>query len=165
MIKKKKICLLGAFAVGKTSLIQKFVYSIFSEKYISSVGVKIDKKTLTVEDHVLELLLWDLYGEDEFQNVQMSYLRGASGYILVVDGTRRNTLDTAVDLQKRAESVLGKTPYVLAVNKADLEADWEVDRQMLKAHQMAAGTIIETSAKTGQGVDETFMALAAQLVG
>jgi small GTP-binding protein len=165
MVIKKKICLLGAFAVGKTSLIQKFVYSIFSEKYISSVGVKIDKKTVAVNDQVLELLLWDLYGEDEFQSVQMSYLRGAAGYILVIDGTRRNTVDAALNLQTRAQGALGAIPYVLAVNKADLVDEWEVDRHMLTTPSLDAGTVIETSAKTGQGVEEAFKALAARLVG
>ena len=92
---QKKICMLGSFAVGKTSLVSQFVSSIFSDKYLSTVGVKIDKKT----DHGRRparstLMLWDIYGEDGFQTVQKSYLRGASGYLLVVDGTRFDTFAT-----------------------------------------------------------------------
>ena len=85
---QKKICMLGAFAVGKTSLVQRFVKSLFSDRYLTTVGVKIDKKIVTVGDTEVSLVLWDLAGEDEFQSVQTSYLRGASGYLLVIDGTR-----------------------------------------------------------------------------
>ena len=88
---QKKICMLGAYAVGKTSLVSRFVKSLFSDKYHSSVGVKVDKKTVALGQEQMDLLLWDLYGEDEFQKLQQSYLRGSSGYVLAVDGTRRET--------------------------------------------------------------------------
>ena len=113
---QKKICMVGAFATGKTSLVAKFVYSIFSEKYQTTVGVKIDRKTLTVEEKELNLILWDLYGEDEFQKLRTSYLRGSSGYLLVVDGTRKSTLQTAFELQKRVENSIGKLPFILVLN-------------------------------------------------
>src|SRR5207344_2519833 len=96
---QKKICMLGAFAVGKTSLVSRYVRSIFSDKYHSSVGVKVDKKLVVMGDEQLDLLLWDLYGEDEFQKIRPTYLRGSSGYVLVADGTRRETLEKAVGLQ------------------------------------------------------------------
>ena len=83
---QKKICMLGAYAVGKTSLVGRFVRSMFSEKYQTTVGVKIDQKTVNVGDQQVNMMLWDLHGEDEAQKVRLSYLRGASGYILVVDG-------------------------------------------------------------------------------
>ena len=76
---QKKICMLGSFAVGKTSLVARFVRSIYSEKYHTTVGVKIDKKQVQFDGKSMNLILWDLYGEDEFQKVHMSYLRGASG--------------------------------------------------------------------------------------
>ena len=85
---QKKICMVGSFAVGKTSLVARFVRGIFSEKYLTTVGVKIDKRTVAVDDRQVNLLLWDLYGEDDFQKLKLSYLRGASGYFLVVDPTR-----------------------------------------------------------------------------
>ena len=72
-------------------------------------------------------MLWDIYGQDEFQTVRTSYLRGASGYLLVADGTRQQTLDVVRSLQKTAAGIVGRVPFVLALNKADLEADWEVD--------------------------------------
>ena len=86
---QKKICMLGSFAVGKTSLIRRYVESIYSDAYHTTVGVKIDKKTLTVNEQEVNLVLWDLYGEDEFQKMKWSYVRGSSGYLLVADGTRR----------------------------------------------------------------------------
>ena len=87
---QKKICLLGGFGVGKTSLVSRFVHSIFSDKYLTTVGVKIDKKRVDLGSQQVDLVIWDIYGEDDFQKVRMSYLRGASGYLLVADGTRRS---------------------------------------------------------------------------
>jgi GTPase SAR1 family protein len=92
---QKKICMLGSFAVGKTSLIRRFVESIYSEAYHTTVGVKIDKRVVRHNDSDVTLVLWDLYGEDEFQKMRWPYLRGAAGYLLVADGTRRNTLEKA----------------------------------------------------------------------
>ncbi len=73
---QKKICMLGSFAVGKTSLVRRFVESIYSDAYHTTVGVKIDKKTVQQNGTEVSLLLWDLYGEDEFQKMRWSYLRG-----------------------------------------------------------------------------------------
>src|SRR4029453_515125 len=93
---QKKICMIGAYAVGKTSLVTRFVESIFSTKYLTTVGVKINKKTITLDGKEITLILWDLHGEDEFQKLRLSYLRGSSGYILVADGTRRDTLEKVI---------------------------------------------------------------------
>ena len=91
--------MLGGFAVGKTSLVRRLVSGIFSEKYLTTVGVKIDQKTVTVQGKELLLVLWDLYGDDDYQKVRASYLQGSSGYILVIDGTRKETVDVAIRLQ------------------------------------------------------------------
>ncbi len=153
---QKKICMLGSFAVGKTSLVSRYVSSMFSEKYLSTVGVKVDKKPITVGGVEVNLLLWDLYGEDGFQTVQKSYLRGASGYLLVVDGTRFDTFAAVRDLQKMAAGVVGDVPFVLALNKADLAAEWQIDDRALFEVADAGWPIIRTSAKTGVGVEEAF---------
>src|SRR5688572_18423339 len=116
---QKKVCMLGATGVGKTSLVSRFVTSLFSDKYLTTIGVKVDKKTLTVDGTDVTLLLWDIYGQDEFQTVRTSYLRGASGYLLVADGTRQLTLDTARELQKTAQGVIGAVPFILVLNKMD----------------------------------------------
>ncbi len=161
---QKKICMLGAFAVGKTSLVSRFVKSLFSDKYHSSVGVKVDKKLVAVGQERLELLLWDLYGEDEFQKIRTSYLRGSSGYVLVADGTRRETLDRVVVLQNRAEEAVGKVPFVLMVNKTDLTDKWEVDDAALEELTSRGWPVLKTSAKTGAGVEEAFLALARKML-
>ena len=161
---QKKICMLGAFAVGKTSLVSRFVKSLFSDKYHSSVGVKVDKKLVAAGQEQLELLLWDLYGEDEFQKIRTSYLRGSAGYVLVADGTRRETLDRAVVLQNRTEEAVGKVPFVLMVNKADLTDKWELDDAALEALTKSGWPVLKTSAKTGAGVEEAFLALARRML-
>ena len=161
---KKKICMLGGFAVGKTSLVQRFVKSIFSEKYLTTVGVKIDKKEILFGDTEVDLILWDIYGEDEFQQVQTSYLRGAAGYFLVVDGTRPNTLDTALLLKKRTEDSLGKIPVVFCFNKIDLVDEWAIDDGAVASLLETECTIIKTSAKSGTGVEEAFLTLTKKML-
>ncbi len=161
---QKKICMLGGFAVGKTSMVSRFVSSIFSEKYLSTVGVKIDKKLVTVDEQHVTLVLWDIYGQDAFQTVQKSYLRGASGYVLVVDGTRFETFATARDLQKTAKAVVGDCPFVLAVNKSDLVDSWQIDERALVQAAEAGWPIVRTSARTGAGVEEVFTRLARAML-
>jgi len=162
---QKKICMLGSFAVGKTSLVSRFVKSIFSDKYHSTVGVKVDKKIVAVGAEQVNLLLWDLYGEDEFQKMRTSYLRGSAGYVLTVDGTRRETLDKAIVLQNKTEEAIGKVPFVLVVNKADLIEKWEVDEGALKELAERGWPSFKTSAKTGAGVEETFLTLSRKMMG
>src|SRR5271157_5464563 len=98
---EKKICMLGSFAVGKTSLVRRFVESIYSDTYQTTVGVKIDKKVIVQDGKEITLVLWDLYGEDDFQKMRWSYLRGAAAYLLVADGTRRATLEKAIVLEQK----------------------------------------------------------------
>jgi hypothetical protein len=161
---QKKICMLGATGVGKTSLVSRFVSSIFSDSYLTTIGVKVDKKTITAEGNDVTLMLWDIYGEDEFQTVRTSYLRGASGYLLVADGTRQGTLDTARELQKRSEAVIGRAPFVLALNKADLADEWRVDDRGLWRMAEEGWSIVRTSAKTGDGVEDAFLRLTKKVV-
>jgi small GTP-binding protein len=157
---QKKVCLLGAFAVGKTSLTDRFVTSTFCERYRTTVGVRIQKGTVSLSDQSLDLLIWDLAGEDEFVVLRPAYLRGSSGYILVADGTRPETLTRAIDLQRRAEEALGRTPFVLMMNKIDLSDDWAVDDAMLESVTQRGWSIFRTSAKTGQGIEQAFTGLA-----
>jgi small GTP-binding protein len=161
---QKKICMLGGFAVGKTSLVARFVSSIFSDKYLSTVGVKIDKKELSVDGRDVTLMLWDIYGQDEFQTVQTSYLRGMSGYLLVVDGTRIATLDTARELQVKAAQVAGTAPFILLLNKLDLAPQWEVDEKALFKLADQGWRIVRTSAKTGEGVQHAFETLTRAML-
>lgn len=161
---QKKICMLGAFAVGKTSLVSQYVSSIFSETYLSTVGVKIDKKPMSVSGQEVTLVLWDIYGADRFQSMQASYVRGAAGYLLVVDGTRFETLEEARALQKFATGIVGPVPFVLALNKADLVSEWQVDEKMLFKIAEQGWPIVRTSAKTGEGVETAFQMVAQAMM-
>ncbi len=162
---QKKVCMLGGFAVGKTSLVARFVQSIYSDTYHTTIGVKIDKKVVSVDGVELSCVLWDIAGEDEFHTVAPSYMRGMSGYLLVVDGTRRSTLDTARELKTRAERVVGSAPFVLVANKLDLVDDWELDEDTLAELRTDGWTVLRTSAKTGENVEEAFHILAREILG
>ena len=164
MARKQKICMLGATGVGKTSLVARFVRSIFSDVYRTTVGVTIDKAHVRVGAHEVDLVLWDLSGEDEFQSVQLSYLRGASGYLLVADGTRRETVATALSLQESAASVVGGIPLVLVLNKADVTSSWAIGDEISNRLSEKGWPIIETSAKTGDGVERAFVALTRAIL-
>ncbi|MBD1934197.1 MULTISPECIES: Rab family GTPase [Cyanophyceae] len=161
---QKKICMVGAFATGKTSLVARFVHSIYSDIYQTTVGVKIDKKLVKVGEKEINFILWDLYGEDEFQKVRMSYLRGSSGYLVVVDGTRRTTLDKAFNLQKRVEDTIGTVPFILVLNKWDLKDEWDIDDSSMDELAERNWTVIKGSAKTGLGVEEAFLTLGQQIM-
>ncbi|ABA20505.1 Small GTP-binding protein domain protein [Trichormus variabilis ATCC 29413] len=161
---QRKICMVGAFATGKTSLVARFVYSIFSEKYQTTVGVKIDKKIVNLPENPVNLIIWDIYGEDELQKLQMSYMRGCSGYLLVVDGTRKNTLETAYRLQNSLEANFGRIPFVLVMNKWDITDEWEVDPAEINSLINKGWNVVETSAKTGIGVEEVFQILAQKIM-
>jgi len=162
---QKKICMLGSFAVGKTSLVAQFLTKGFSEKYHTTIGVKVDKKTVEVAGNSVDLILWDIQGEDSTQQLYLSYLRGISGYLLVVDGTRRATLTTAINIQSTVSSLLGpQVPLVVLVNKRDLEADWEVRESDLLELTQRSWYVAKTSAKTGEEVEQAFLRLATQVM-
>ena len=162
---KKKICMVGAFAVGKTSLVQRFVKSIFDDKYLTTVGVKIDKKAVEVNGTAVELLLWDIQGEDELSKMRLSYLKGAAGYLFVVDGTRSATLDTALEIEKLAEASKLGAPSIILINKSDLEYQWEISEEEVQSLTADGRTVIKTSAKNGTGVEEAFLSLTQRMLG
>jgi small GTP-binding protein len=161
---QKKVCMLGSFSVGKTSLVRRFVESIFDEKYHTTIGVKVDKKVVRVDAEDATLVLWDIHGEDGFQKMQISYLRGMSGYLLVVDPVRRQTLEDALSIQNRVKDAMGPIPSILVLNKCDLIADWDVDLDRIKLLEDRGQEITRTSAKTGEGVEDAFSRLALAML-
>lgn len=165
-----KICVLGEVSVGKTSLIRRFVDRSFSDVYLTTVGVKISRKLLRLEETPagaltdLQLVIWDLEGGHNSIDLSSTYLKGARGAIVVGDLTRPSTLDELQEHIERFRDVNPKGRIVVALNKADLQAD-------------AAGTLVDrwndsagmthtfwTSAKTGKGVDELFTALGMSIL-
>ena len=160
---QKKICMLGGFSVGKTSLVKRFVASVFSETYLTTVGVKIDKKTVDLSDRIVNLILWDLAGEDDISSLRMSYLRGSAGYVLVADGTRPSTLEVALSLRQRVEADLGPLPFVLLLNKNDLREQWAISDAEVEDFRQNGWWVESTSARTGEGVEDAFKALAVRV--
>ena len=152
---QKKVCMVGLYGTGKTSLVQRFVHSMFSERYLSTVGVKIDRKPIQVDGADLTLVLWDLAGRDGHEDITTSYLRGSHAILYVADGTRRETCDQLPELRALVREAAGEVPEVLALNKSDLKERWALatgDEQALSK----AFDLVRTSAKTGDGVEETF---------
>ena len=160
---KKKVCLIGMWGVGKTSLVQQFVNSVFDEKYHSTLGVKMDTKLLNVGDSEIKLMLWDIAGAEGSFSIPMHYMKGSNGYMLVIDGTRAETLTCAVELANNIKAEIGDIPFVVMVNKADL--DWEISEQDIDS---ALGEFAQVwfrgSAKTGENVELAFQTLAEKLL-
>lgn len=156
----KKICLLGAPGVGKTSLLRRYVNALFSERYQTTVGVCIEKKVVTTPAGEIVLVLWDLAGDDEQQRLQASYLRGSSALLLVADGTRPETLTAALEIQDRVVALGSPAPFALALNKADLTAEWRLTDAQIGAAAPRMASVTRTSAKAGDAVESLFQQLA-----
>lgn len=164
-IVQKKICMIGDFSVGKTSLVARFVRQTFSDKYMTTVGVKIDTKLVKLSDECeVKLILWDIAGNDKLTTASISYLRGAAGFLLVIDGTRRPTWDSALNLREAVTKQLGEKPFVMLLNKADLQEQWEIDEQLIDEKKQQGWKLLLTSAKTGLNVEEAFLELATTLL-
>jgi hypothetical protein len=155
--------MLGGFSVGKTSLVKRYVESVFSETYLTTVGVKIDKKTVALGERPVNLILWDLAGEDDLASLRLSYLRGAAGYVLVADGTRPATIETALAIRKRVEADYGALPFAMLINKHDLQDQWTVSNQDLEELRRDGWWVRPSSARTGEGVEDAFIDLAQRV--
>lgn len=161
-----KICIVGDFAVGKTSVAERYVNNHFSHKYLTTVGVKIDTREIERPDLGVahKLVIWDVAGSDRFEAAQLAYLRGASGYIYVADGTRVNTLRSIVYLQNQISELYDALPAVALVNKSDLVGEWEVRDEHLETLRVQFGNVFETSAKTGDEVKHAIDNLAERIL-
>ena len=157
----KKVAMLGMWGVGKTSLVQQFVNSIYDEKYLSTLGVKVDKKVVDVEATDVNMMLWDIAGAEDHFSVPLHYIKGSAGYLLVMDGTRKESLEVGMDLVNVVSDGVGDVPFVPVVNKCDL--DWEMTDDDISA---AFGDVVwfKSSAKTGENVDLAFETLAAKML-
>jgi small GTP-binding protein len=153
---QKKVCIVGAYGVGKTSLVRRFVESVFDERYLSTVGVRIDKKIVPVDGSPVTFLIWDMAGEDDQHKLRTTHLRGASGFLLVVDGTRSITAERALELQKRIREVLGPVPFLVLANKSDLASEWDLSPALTATFESNGWRVLRTSAKTGENVELAF---------
>ncbi len=161
---QKKVCMIGVFGAGKTSLVQQYVHSKFSEKYHSTVGVKIDRKSVEVAGEPVTLVLWDVAGKEADEDIPPSYVRGAHGVIFVVDLTRRVTWEELPALNRLVQGAAGAVPTVVALNKADIPEQWTIRADEEQALSAVWNTV-HTSAKTGQGVEDVFQQIARAMLG
>lgn len=160
--RKCKVCLLGDVGVGKTSLVTRFVHGGYSEKYLTTVGVKIDTRSLTLPSGpTVKFVLWDIAGADALSEAGSAYARGAGGIVLVADGTRPDTLEVALRLRAELDRRLGGLPFVALLNKRDLFAD--TIGPVTAPWRDAALPFVTTSALTGENVEFAFSQLALQV--
>ncbi len=169
----KKVCLVGDFGVGKTSLIRRFVDRQFSDQYLSTVGVKISRKTVdlpateTQLGGSVQLLLWDLEGHTKFKGIAPSYLQGSSGVVIVGDVTRQDTINRIPEHINLFLSINKQGWIIIALNKIDLMDPEKLQRlvdQMPSIEVDQILSIYQTSAKTGAYVDEIFTQLSYQFI-
>lgn len=166
----KKICMVGDFGVGKTSLIRRFVDREFSDRYLSTVGVKISRKviplTSTADIDELKLLIWDLEGQTKFKAITPTYLQGSSGVLVVADVTRPETISHIEDHLQLFFGVNPQGWVAIALNKTDLlDSDEKTYLQTsLKFERPHILGPYLTSAKTGDNVDEIFTELAKEML-
>ena len=162
----KKVCILGARAVGKTSLVQRYLKGEFSSDYRATAGASIKKAQLQVDGDKLQLMIWDVQGESDSDRGYYDYLKGASAIIYVVDGTRLDTLKTALDYRQDIESRAGKpVPSIMLLNKADLVKNWEISSSMINDLEQEGIFTLLTSDREVIGVDTAFNLLARVLLG
>ncbi len=160
----RKVCLLGDFAVGKSSLVARFVRNTFSDKYLTTVGVKVDSKVVELGDaRAVKLVVWDLAGKAELDSLNRGYIRGAHGLLLVADGTREASLRAALYLWMQSQKQLPGVPVVMLVNKLDLIDRWEVSAADVARLQESLPTF-RTSARDGDSVEDAFATLARAIL-
>ncbi len=163
-VRVRKVCLLGDISVGKTSLIARYVHEEFSERYLTTVGVKTDTKRVSMPGGVqVKLVVWDIAGTTALDTLEHMFIRGAAGYLLVADGTRPETVEVATKLRTLLSAEHGDLPFVALLNKGDLHDQWLVDDEMLKEWHESGFSVMRTSAKTGENVEAAFEHLVMQM--
>ncbi len=161
---KRKVVLLGDSAVGKTSLVRRFVYDQFSDEYIQTIGTKVSKKEIDIhyegEKYTISLVIWDVLGQQGYSKVKSAAFRGSDGAIFVCDLTRKDTLHSILHYWiPTLESIAG-VPGILLANKSDLE-NIEISKDELDEFSKITGLpYLITSAKTGENVEYGFYQLA-----
>jgi len=149
-MKTRKICLLGRFAVGKTSLVDRYINNAFSEHYQTTVGVSIATKV--IDD--MKMIIWDIAGFEHDKHY-LPYLRGAHGAIWVVDSTEPESVDVIDDIIASAPQI-ENVPAICLVNKMDLQDHYRLDEDHILRLKKRFGNLIYTSAKTGAEVNTGF---------
>lgn len=158
-----KVCMLGAFSVGKTSLVKRYVHSIFNEQYETTIGVKISKHSLNIDEQETQLLIWDIEGKDSFTQINARYLRGSSGVVLVADGTRPESINELFEIHALVREHTPHIPVVVMLNKKDLINQWHINEAQYELIKNMGWKIFESSAKTSENVEQAFFTLAKDM--
>src|SRR5947209_12020522 len=166
---KTKVCLIGEAAVGKTSLIRRFVQDEFDDRYITTLGAKVSKREMTFDlpdrgsKIQMDMTVWDIMGEKGFRDLlKEAFFHGAKGVLAVCDITRYSTLKELDDWVQSVFNVVGEIPVVYAVNKVDLQDEVMIlygDKEIEQATRAFDAQYFFTSAKTGENVEDAFRAL------
>lgn len=161
----KKVCVLGDFAVGKTSLIRRFVLDLFDDRYITTMGTKITKKQLTFGDTELSMQIWDIVGNIIYRKLQAQYFRGSDGAFVVCDVTRKETVDNISQWIDHYLTIAPAGKIIFLGNKADLLPDTKAIEAILGDHARRQGTSFYlTSALSGTNVENAFADLGRRLL-
>lgn len=158
-----KLCLLGDGAVGKTSLVRRYVYDVFDDKYLISFGTKVSKKSIKVGDAEIDLMIWDILGQKSHEALHAAYYRGAAGAFAVCDYTRPETVRNLKSWLGSFRSVVGETPVMILSNKADLERKISL-KEIEEFGKEVGCTVLETSAKSGLNVELAFQEMGKKLL-
>lgn len=162
----KKVCMLGDPSVGKTSLVRRFVYNEYSDRYLSTLGTKVSEKKVELDTEVLQMIIWDIAGQEDFTSVTPAYFKGSGGGILVVDITRKSTLSNAFRWANSFIEKAGNVPLIMFCNKNDLKDAMEFTVEEARdVGKDYCATVLSTSAKTGEGVEKGFKLLAQMMAG
>ena len=163
---KKKVCLLGSYGVGKTSLVRRFVHNKFEEKYLSTIGVQISRKTLNNNSRKINLYIWDIANIEKFDSIVKSYISGAHGAIIVSDLTRPSSLSSTNEFAENFKSINPHGELIFVGNKTDLENDIKISEEEFRSNfYSSSDNIFFTSAKSGKNVEEMFQSLGLKLIG
>ncbi len=171
---KAKVCLVGEAAVGKTSLIRRYVLNDFDDKYITTLGAKVSKKEMEFDVPNngirvgMDMTIWDIMGEKGFRDlVKEAFFVGTRGILAVCDITRYGTLKELDDWVQSVFKVAGSIPVIFAVNKVDLKDEVLLmygDTELDQASRAFDAHYLYTSAKTGENVEEAFRMLGERIV-
>lgn len=163
---QRKVCLIGDFAVGKSSLFNRFVYNRFSEAYQSTIGVRVQRKVVTVQGRDVALVLWDTEGGQDSSTVRESYLAGAAGAVIVCDLTRNNTILHCEEYANILRQRNADVHLTMAGNKLDLVSPEHTHVAVARrVAQLIQVPLTLSSAGSGEGVEALFQSLGEGLAG
>jgi small GTP-binding protein len=169
----KKICILGTFGAGKTSLVRRTVYGLFDEQFLTTIGVQISPKLFPCLEHPhskasvrLKMILWDLAFIDILNDTIRNYFRGSHAAMVVYDLTRPESFDSSIEFLQAFREMNPDSPVVFVGNKSDLIPEAHANSSQFLSHlrQHEGQDAFFTSARSGAGIEEAFELLARNVL-